>query len=154
MAIMVRRSNNEVIFNRKKIISLIALLLSLSGAFADVHLKNADEIVGLYWSPKKEAKIEIFKRGNRYYGRSIWVASMRKDTKNPDETLKNREVLGIELLTGFTFNDDFYTDGKIYDPESGKTYDCRMSLTDKILKVRGYIGISLFGRTETFERIK
>ncbi|HMC85143.1 MAG TPA: DUF2147 domain-containing protein [Chitinophagaceae bacterium] len=154
MAIMVRRSNNEVIFNRKKIISLIALLLSLSGAFADVHLKNADEIVGLYWSPKKDAKIEIFKRGNRYYGRSIWVASMRKDTKNPDETLKNREVLGIELLTGFTFNDDFYTDGKIYDPESGKTYDCRMSLTDKILKVRGYIGISLFGRTETFERIK
>lgn len=143
-----------MIFNRKKIISLIALLLSLSGAFADVHLKNADEIVGLYWSPKKDAKIEIFKRGNRYYGRSIWVASMRKDTKNPDETLKNREVLGIELLTGFTFNDDFYTDGKIYDPESGKTYDCRMSLTDKILKVRGYIGISLFGRTETFERIK
>jgi len=137
----------------KKIISFIVLLVSLSSAFANVLPKNADEVVGLYWSPKKDAKIEIFKRGNRYYGKSTWVASMRKDFKNPDESLKNREVLGIELLTGFSFNEDSYTDGKIYDPESGKTYDCKMTLTDKILKVRGYIGISLFGRTETFERI-
>jgi len=137
-----------------KIINLIALLVLLTNGFASVYPKNADEIVGLYWSPKKDAKIEIFKRGNRYYGRSIWVASMRKDSKNPDETLKNREVLGIELLTGFSFSDDSYTDGKIYDPESGKTYDCKMTLTDKILKVRGYIGISLFGRTEIFEKIK
>ena len=79
---------------------------------------------------------------------------MRKDAKNPEESLKNRDVLGIELLTGFSYNDNTYTDGKIYDPESGKTYDCKMTLTDNTLKVRGYIGISLFGRTETFERIK
>jgi uncharacterized protein (DUF2147 family) len=138
----------------KKIISLIVLLVSLTNVFASDHSKNADEIVGVYWSPKKDAKIEIFKRDNRYYGRSIWVASMRKDSKNPDETLRNREVLGIELLTGFYFNDNTYTDGKIYDPESGKTYDCKMTLTDKILKVRGYIGISLLGRTEIFEKIK
>ena len=138
----------------KKIISVIVLLVSLSNAFANVHPENADDIVGVYWSPKKDAKIEIFKRGNHYYGRSIWVASMRKDTKNPEESLKNRDVLGIELLTGFSYNDNTYTDGKIYDPECGKTYDCKMTLTDNTLKVRGYIGISLFGRTETFERIK
>ena len=128
-------------------------MVSISLAFAYVHPKNADEIVGVYWSPKKDAKIEIYKRGNHYYGKSIWVASMRKDAKNPDESLKNRDVLGIELLTGFSFNDNSYTDGKIYDPESGKTYDCKMTLNNKILKVRGYIGISLFGRTETFEKI-
>jgi uncharacterized protein (DUF2147 family) len=138
----------------KKMIGLITLLVSLSNVFADVHPKNGDEIIGLYWSPKKDAKIEIFKRNNRYYGRSVWVASMRKDVKNPEETLKNRELLGIELLTGFSFIGDSYADGKIYDPESGKTYDCKMSLTDKILKVRGYIGVSLFGRTEIFEKIK
>jgi uncharacterized protein (DUF2147 family) len=137
----------------KKIISFIVLLVSLSNAFANVHPVSADEIIGVYWSPKKDAKIEIFKKGNRYYGRSVWVATMRKDTKNPDESLKSREVLGIELLSGFSYNDNTYKDGKIYDPESGKTYDCKMTLTYKILKVRGYIGISLFGRTETFERI-
>jgi uncharacterized protein (DUF2147 family) len=138
----------------KKFISLITLLVSLSNVFADVHPKNAYEIVGVYWSPKKDAKIEIFKRGNCYYGKSIWVALMRKDSKNPNVTLKNRDVLGIELLTGFSFKDDTYMDGKIYDPESGKTYDCKMTLTDKMLKIRGYIGISLFGRTEIFEKIK
>jgi uncharacterized protein (DUF2147 family) len=129
-------------------------LVSVINAFANVNPKNADEIIGVYWSPKKDAKIEIYKKDNRYYGRSVWVASMRKDFKNPDESLKNRDVLGIELLTGFSFNSESYTDGKIYDPESGKTYDCKMILTDKILKVRGYIGISLFGRTEIFEKIK
>jgi uncharacterized protein (DUF2147 family) len=147
-----------LIFQRKiimkKIIGLIALLVSLSNVFADIHSKYADEIVGLYWSPKKDAKIEIFKRNNRYYGRSVWVAFMRKDLKNPDETQKNRQVLGIELLIGFSFTGDSYTDGKIYDPESGKTYDCKMTLTDKILKVRGFIGVSLFGRTEIFEKIR
>jgi uncharacterized protein (DUF2147 family) len=138
----------------KQVISLILLLLSLSNVSADVYPKNADEIVGVYWSPKKDAKIEIFKRGNQYYGRSVWVASMRKDVKNPDETLRAREVLGIELLTGFLFADDSYSNGRIYDPESGKTYECKMTLTDKKLKVRGYIGISLFGRTEIFDKIK
>ena len=138
----------------KKTISLIVSLVLLSSAFAYFHSKSADEIIGVYWSPEKDAKIEIFKRDNRYYGRSVWVAAMRKDVKNPDETLKRREVLGIELLTGFLFTDNSYANGKIYDPETGKTYECKMTLTENILKVRGYIGISLFGRTETFERIK
>jgi uncharacterized protein (DUF2147 family) len=138
----------------KKLVSLIALLVSLESVFADIHLENADDIIGLYWSPKKDAKIAISKKDNRYYGRTVWVASNRKDLKNPDEALKNREVLGIELLTGFVFNCDSYTDGKIYDPESGKTYNCKMILTGKILKVRGYIGVSLFGRTEIFEKVK
>ncbi|MEO8772649.1 MAG: DUF2147 domain-containing protein, partial [Ferruginibacter sp.] len=67
---------------------------------------------------------------------------------------RKRDVLGIELLTNFSYNDGTYTDGKIYDPESGKTYDCKMSLAGVNLTVRGYVGFSLFGRTEIFERIK
>jgi uncharacterized protein (DUF2147 family) len=58
------------------------------------------------------------------------------------------------LLHGFTFKDGSYMDGTIYDPQSGKTYDCKISLNGNNLKVRGYVGISLFGRTEFFERIK
>lgn len=78
----------------------------------------------------------------------------RKDSKNPVPSLQVREVQGIELLTDFSFYNDEYKGGKIYDPESGKTYDCKMNLIGDNLKVRGYIGISLFGRTEIFERIK
>ena len=64
----------------KKIISFsFALTLLFTLAFAKSNPGAADKILGVYWSPKKDAKIEIFKRDNRYYGRSVWVAAMRKD---------------------------------------------------------------------------
>jgi uncharacterized protein (DUF2147 family) len=132
----------------------LALICCFSQGYAQTKLVSPEEITGLYWSPKKDAKIEIYKKGERYFGKSVWVATPRKDTENPSESLRKRDVLGIELLTNFSYNDGTYTDGKIYDPESGKTYDCKMSLVGANLKVRGYVGISLFGRTEIFERIK
>jgi uncharacterized protein (DUF2147 family) len=82
------------------------------------------------------------------------VAHPRHDNKNPNEILKSREVLGIDLFSNFRYNGGAYTSGKVYDPENGKTYDCKMNLKGDVLKVRGYIGISLFGRTEYFQRIK
>ena len=68
--------------------------------------------------------------------------------------MQNRDLLGLEFLTKFEYDDGVYDGGEIYDPETGKTYSCKMSLDGNTLKVRGYIGISLFGRTEYFERIK
>lgn len=140
----------------KKIILSFCLTLVafLHQGFAQNKQPSPDEISGLYWSPKKDAKIEIYKKGANYYGKSVWVAVSRKDNKNPNASFRNREVLGIELLTNFSWNNGTYTNGEIYDPESGKTYDCKINLEGNRLKVRGYIGISLFGRTEYFERIK
>ena len=136
------------------LLSSIVLFSLSSPAWAQTNQKTSDQIAGLYWSPKKDAKIEIYKKGELYFGKSVWVANPRKDDKNPNETLKTREVLGIELLTSFSYDDGVYNSGRIYDPESGKTYDCKMTLIGNDLKVRGYIGISLFGRTEIFQRIK
>jgi uncharacterized protein (DUF2147 family) len=130
-----------------------ALFLQLTVAAVKSKAIEADKILGVFWSPKKDAKIEIYKKGSFYYGKSIWVASPRKDTENPNVVLQKREVLGIELLTNFKYNDGEYSNGRIYDPESGKTYNCKMNLLGNKLKVRGFIGISLFGRTEIFERI-
>lgn len=129
---------------------LLAFLALSSSLFAQ------DQIVGTYWSPKKDGKIEIYKKGNKYFGKiKEGKNPQRKDFKNPDASLRERLVVGLEFLTDFVFNgDNSWTDGKIYDPESGKTYSCNMSLDDKNnLKVRGYIGVSLLGRTEVFERI-
>jgi len=138
----------------KKIIGLsIALTMLFTISFAKSYASDADKIIGVYWSPKKDAKIEIYKKGNLYYGKTTWASTKRKDLKNPDPALRERDLLGVELFTNFVYKDGSYEDGKIYDPESGKTYDCKMSLTGKNLKVRGYLGISLFGRTEIFERI-
>ncbi len=132
---------------------LVAFLSILLQSFI---IKNSSpgDVIGTYWSPKKDAKIEIYLKAGKYSGRFTWLATPRKDTKNPNKSLQNRDVLGLELLTNFSFEDGSYTSGEIYDPETGKTYSCKMSLTGNKLKVRGYIGISLFGRTEYFERIK
>jgi len=132
---------------------LTSLFLQFSLAAVQSKTMEADKILGIYWSPKKDAKIEIYKKGAFYYGKSIWVASPRKDTKNPNLVLQKRDILGIELLSNFKYNDGEYTNGSIYDPESGQTYTCKMSLHGNQLKVRGYIGIPLFGRTEIFEKL-
>ena len=61
--------------------------------------------------------------------------------------------MGLKMLHGFSFKTDEWTDGKIYDPESGKTYSAYMKLENKDkINLRGYIGISLFGRTSEWTR--
>ncbi len=132
----------------------IALLLFFANGFAQTGKPLSDKIIGFYWSPKKDAKIEMYKKEDRYFGRTIWALNPRKDTENPDRQLRKRDLLGLDLLTNFSYDDGVYTDGQVYDPESGKTYSCKISFNGANLKVRGYIGISLLGRTEMFERIK
>lgn len=113
---------------------------------------NPDEIVGVYHTPKKDGKVAIYKKGSTYFGKLIWGIKNLIDKNNPDKTLRTRNMVGSDFMTGFTFKDGEYVNGKIYDPESGKTYNCKMWLDDSQLKVRGYWGVSLLGRTETFVR--
>jgi uncharacterized protein (DUF2147 family) len=58
----------------------------------------------------------------------------------------------MEILSGFTYEDGRWTGGEIYDPKSGKTYSCNMKLKANKLEIRGYVGLSLFGRTTTWTR--
>lgn len=69
--------------------------------------------------------------------------------------LKDAPILGFPLLSGMTRDGDEWTGGTIIDPENGKQYTAKMSLSDngQTLEVRGFIGISLFGRTQVRERI-
>jgi uncharacterized protein (DUF2147 family) len=79
------------------------------------------------------------------------------DVNNPDESKRDRTVKGILLLKGLDYDpdDQQWEDGTIYDPESGKTYDCYVELESKDkLKVRGYIGVSMIGRTQYWTRIE
>lgn len=137
----------------KHILLLIAFSVSAFTLFAQ---NPGDKIIGEYWTPKKNGKIAIYKKGNLYSGKLTWVEKNRRDEKNPNAALRNRELIGMEFLTGFKYDagDKEWIDGKIYDAESGKTYSCKMWINGNNLKVRGYIGISMFGRTEEFIRIR
>jgi len=137
-----------------QLISFLALFSFFTQGFIVAKMDSSKEIIGLYWSPKKDAKIEIYQIGRQYYGKFVWAAIPRKDIKNPNKALQNRDIVGLEFLTKFDYEDGVYNGGEIYDPKTGKTYSCKMSIDGNKLKVRGFIGISLLGRTEYFERIK
>lgn len=114
---------------------------------------NPDRVIGVYLTPQKDGKVSIYKRGNTYFGKLIWGIKSVIDRKNPNAALRERNMVGSDFMTDFKYAEGEYVNGKIYDPESGKTYDCKMWLTGNQLKVRGYVGIPLLGRTEIFTRI-
>ena len=124
--------------------------------------QNADAIIGKWLNPTGEGQIQIYKKGNKFFGKLAWMKAPndangkpKLDTENPDVSLRSRPRLGIELLKDFTFDgDDVYEGGTIYDPKSGKNYSCKMTLKGDVLKVRGFVGISLLGRSEIFKRVK
>jgi uncharacterized protein (DUF2147 family) len=79
-----------------------------------------------------------------------------KDEKNPDPALRDRPLVGLSLFAGFDYDGDGrWSGGTIYDPNSGKTYRCIVTIVDDdTLKVRGYVGVPLLGRTEIWTRKK
>lgn len=136
---------------------LLFLLISLSiAAFA----QQADDIVGVWMTEEKDAKIKIYEENNKYYGKLIWGKNMydengksKLDVNNPDEKLKKRPLENLMLLIGFEFDEDEWDDGKIYDPQSGKTYNCYMKLDGNELEVTGYVGVKWLSRTVTWTKV-
>lgn len=146
----------------KKILFLFISLL-FSALFVSAQNTNkADDIIGIWLSENKNGKVEIYKAGNKYYGKLIWGKTMyeadgitsKKDVKNSDASLRGRKLKDLIILTDFVFEDNVWTDGKIYDPQAGKLYSCTMKLKANTLNIRGYVGISLFGRSSAWTRIK
>lgn len=146
--------------NKLKMISktFILTLFMLVGWANTSHAQSkSDEIIGNWINEKKDTKFQIFKKDNKYYGKILWgTGSETKDVKNPNAKLRTREVIGLVILNNFVFDgEDTWVDGTIYDPREGKTYSCKITKKSKDeIKVRGYIGISMFGRTEIWTRIK
>jgi uncharacterized protein (DUF2147 family) len=134
----------------KAISAIIAMVFSIL-VYGQIP-SNTDDCVGKYWSPDKDAHIDIYKKLDKYYGKISWAKNPRKDDKNPEVALRTRDIVGMEFLTNFKFDGkDTWENGYIYDAKKGKTYKCTMWLDkDKNLNVHGYVGFSLLGRTAVF----
>jgi len=144
----------------KKHFVLFALILLTVVAVSINAKAQTDKIEGLWYNDVKSAKIQITKESNgKFYGKVVWLKEPLKNGKpkvdemNSDEKLRSRPRLGLPVLADFVKDgDNKYTGGTIYDPNNGKTYSCKMTYKGGILDIRGYIGISLFGRTTTWSR--
>lgn len=138
----------------KKGILTLALILSISSLYAQ---SNADACLGTWLTGSKKGHVQIYKQGDKYYGKIIWMKDPSKlDTKNPDSKRHSQPILGMVNLRDFTYSStNLWEDGKIYDPENGKEYSAKMTLVNaNQLNVRGFIGISLIGRTDSWVRVK
>ena len=142
----------------------------------------ADGIAG-YWlketeDPHKSAIIEIYADGASFDGRIVrlrypsfvkgersntgdivpdtLVGKIKADVLNPDPSLRGRPIQGLKLIDGFQPDgSNVWAGATIYNPEDGKTYTCKATLSKdgRTLKVRGYVGVPMLGRTQTWTRV-
>lgn len=125
------------------------------------------EVLAEWLVESGDARVEIYQVADgTYEGRLCWLkepeypvgdpeaGKPRRDRDNPDKALRDRPMQGLVFMTGFRYDGEGkWKGGKVYDAENGKTYSCKMTLKDReTLEIRGYIGVSLLGRNQTWKR--
>ena len=148
---------------KRFIFALFALFITFSLTFPKAVAidDHADKVIGVWKTGSGKGMVKIYKENNKYYGKLVWLkepndenGKPKVDKNNSEETLRSRALLGLINLRDFVYKGDkVWEEGKIYDPENGSDYSCEMKLTDdNTLEVRGFIGVSLFGRTDVWKR--
>jgi len=154
------------------IVALLPLLIAqpgFVGAQATAEGKigagvAAEAPLGRWLTDGGKSQVEIKKCGETLCGEIVWLkepnneaGEPQTDERNPDEAMRDRPILGLRLLSGFVRDGgkEAWRDGKIYNPEDGKTYSATMTLEkpDR-LKVRGYVGLPLFGKSQIWSRVR
>ncbi len=141
----------------KKILTIILILVSA------VFYSQNKTVLGKWKTiddETAEAKsiVEIYEKSGKIYGKVIEILDVNhkndfcRECSGEDA---NKPIQGLVVIKGLSKEGNEYNSGKILDPKNGKLYQCFITLegNDK-LKVRGYIGISLFGRTQYWQRVK
>jgi len=137
-------------------------LILICSLFFITNFSFAQGIVGnweTYDDKTNELKsiVEIYKKGDLYFGKikEVLTKGGSKTCTACEGDKKNVPIIGLELIENMKQDGDEYNGGTITDPESGSVYKCLLALenNDK-LKVRGYIGFSLLGRTQYWKRKK
>jgi uncharacterized protein (DUF2147 family) len=141
---------------KKRLLVLAGIILPLV-----VAMGQPDKITGLWLPAKGTSQVKIFKATDgKYYGRVDWIIPEKReelDVNNPDPKLREKKVLGMTILKGFTYNTDkkVWEGGTVYDPDNGKTYDCYMWFDgpDNVMTLKGYVlGMRFLGRSENWKR--
>ena len=145
---------------KKTLLLLVAIVLSVAGMASAQTMTP----LGTWTNSEKKATFEIYKCGDNLCGKIVSLTvpndpatgKPKTDSKNPEAKLRGRPRLGMVFMQGFKYDDDNkWDDGKIYDPESGKTYSCYMQMeSSNSMEVKGYIGFSLIGKSQAWTRVK
>lgn len=132
---------------------LLASVISVNAQSVIGKWKTVDDSTG-----DAKSIVEISEKDGKIYGKIIEILNpAKKDAKcnNCPDADKDKPLVGLYIIKGLSKDGKEYSNGKILDPSSGKLYKCTITLdgADK-LKVRGYVGISAFGRNQIWTRVK
>ena len=139
----------------KHILTLFFITLGLSLTGQDVlgTWKTIDDVDGT-----EKSNLELYMVDGKLHGKIVKLlqGADREICTACKGDKKDKPLIGMEIIYGMKGKDGSYSGGKIMDPESGKVYKCKITLSDSKdeLNVRGYIGFSLIGRTQTWYRVK
>lgn len=147
---------------RLAILSIILLATTFS---VIAKTDDPDAVLGKWLSSKKRNQVLIYKQGDKYYGKIVWMLEPndpvtkkpKLDVENPDEKLRSQPVVNLVVLKNLTYQGNkTWGGGEVYNPEDGKTYSCDLTLKDpSALDIHGYVmGISFLGKTRTWTRVK
>lgn len=154
-------------FNNKLIQTLFVGLISFSlltsmNTISPSLEDNPDAIQGVWKTGEGNAMVRIYKNGDKYQGKVVWLkepidpetGKPKVDKFHPDEASRTRPVLGLINVWGFVYQEkNVWSEGNIYDPKNGNTYSCTIKMINpNTIEVRGFIGVSLIGRTDTWTR--
>jgi uncharacterized protein (DUF2147 family) len=138
---------------KKLLFATLALFFSvISYAQIEGKWKTIDDETG-----KPKSIVEIFKKSDgKYYGKifQLLVKPEHETCVKCTDDRKNKPVLGLEIIRGLKKEGEEFTGGTITDPKNGKTYKCTIKKSGDELDVRGFIGFSFIGRSQTWYKAK
>ncbi|TDE28549.1 DUF2147 domain-containing protein [Flavobacterium ranwuense] len=141
----------------KKSITILALFISMT-FYSQKHTvvgkwKTIDDETG-----QAKSIVEVYEKSGKIYGKVVEILEEENKNRiceNCSGEDKNKPILGMVVIKGLSKVGKEYKKGKILDPKNGKLYQCFITLDGNgKLKVRGFVGISLFGRTQYWYRVK
>lgn len=138
----------------KKILFVFAAMLISSLSFAQIEgkWKTIDDETG-----QAKSIVEITKKSDgKYYGKVIQLLIKPANPNCSDckDDRKGKPILGMEVIRGLKKDGDEFSGGTITNPKDGKTYKCLVTRNGDKLNVKGYIGFSLIGRSQTWTKVK
>ncbi len=104
----------------------------------------------------EKSEVVFYQKDNKLFGKIetlLLPEDQGKRCENCKGTLKNQSIAGMVIVNNLVKTEEGWEEGTILDPKSGKEYDCYIEFIDEnTLKVRGYLGFSLLGRTQIWKR--
>lgn len=137
----------------------VAALLGGVFAFAAGQAEAAPDPRGFWLTENERSIIELYDCESGLCGRIAWIieGGMQYDTANPDDSLHDRPLCGLDILRDFqpdSRDDAKWVDGEIYKADDGDVYSARLRMVaEDVLDVRGFVGISLFGSSQDWTRV-